>query len=267
MGESENKHPDKNLRQIVKKLRAECPWDRKQTTSSIGHLYIEEAYELAEALESGDGARIEEELGDLLYVVLMGIRIAADAGLTDYEKVEQKAKSKLIRRHPHVFDNLKINDESEILANWEKIKETEKKDRREAGFFDGIPKSMPALMRAQMMQERAARIGFDWPSAQGPVAKIREETVELEEHIVAGGTKDDLEYELGDLLFSVVNLARHINIRAADALGRANRKFQRRFEEVRRLVRERNLDLAKLGIKELDKLWDEVKAQEELTTD
>jgi tetrapyrrole methylase family protein/MazG family protein len=265
VGESENKHPDENLRQIVKRLRAECPWDRKQTISSIGHLYIEEAYELAEALESGDGDRIEEELGDLLYVVLMGIQIAADAGLTDYEKVEQKAKSKLIRRHPHVFDNLKINDESEILANWEKIKEAEKRgegDARSAGFFDGIPKFMPALMRAQMMQERAARIGFDWPSAQGPVAKIREETVELEEHIISKGDKVGLEHELGDLLFSVVNLARHINIRAADALGRANKKFACRFEEVRRLAKERKLDLAKLGIEELDKLWDEVKERE-----
>jgi len=155
-----------------------------------------------------------------------------------------------------------------VLANWEKIKEAEKKERgeeegaRSAGFFDGIPKYMPALMRAQMMQERAARIGFDWPSSQGPIGKIREEASELEEHIISKGDKVGLEHELGDLLFSVVNLARHINIRAADALGRANKKFQRRFEGVRRLVKERNLDLAKLGIEELDKLWDEVKAGE-----
>jgi len=251
---------DKNLRRIVERLRAECPWDRKQTLSSIAHLYIEEAYELAEALESGDGPKITEELGDLLYIVLMGIQIAADAGLTDYEKVEACAAEKLIRRHPHVFGDAKVSGEGQVLTNWERIKETEK---RGEGFFEGIPKALPALLRAQMMQERAARIGFDWPSSKGPVDKIREEADELEEHIDSAGSQDSLEHELGDLLFSVVNLARHINVQAEEALGRANRKFARRFEEVRRLASERNLELDKLGIEELDKLWDEVKETEE----
>ncbi|MEA3311382.1 MAG: nucleoside triphosphate pyrophosphohydrolase [candidate division WOR-3 bacterium] len=247
-----------NLREIVARLRSQCPWDRKQTLSSIRHLYIEEAHELSEALESGDGQKIAEEFGDLLYIVLMGIEIARDAGLTDYDRVEEMAKAKLIRRHPHVFGETKVEGEAEVLANWERIKEAEK--RGEAGFFEGIPKSLPALIRAQMMQERAARIGFDWESAQGPLAKVREETQELTEHI--GKETDDLERELGDLLFSVVNLARHIGVRAEESLERSNRKFERRFEGVRRFAQERGLDLTKMDIEELDKLWDEVKEAE-----
>jgi MazG family protein len=247
-----------NLREIVARLRSQCPWDRKQTLSSIRHLYIEEAHELSEALESGDGQKIAEEFGDLLYIVLMGIEIARDAGLTDYDRVEETAKAKLIRRHPHVFGETKVEGEAEVLANWERIKQAEK--RGEAGFFEGIPKSLPALIRAQMMQERAARIGFDWESAQGPLAKVREETQELTEHI--GKETDDLERELGDLLFSVVNLARHIGVRAEESLERSNRKFERRFEGVRRFVQERGLDMTKMDIEELDKLWDEVKEAE-----
>lgn len=247
-----------NLRKIVERLRSQCPWDRKQTLSSIKHLYIEEAYELSEALDAGDGQRIEEELGDLLYIVLMGIEIAAEAGLTDYEKVQERASQKLIRRHPHVFGETEVSGEDQVLANWEKIKEAEKGKGKD--FFDGIPRSLPALIRAQMMQERAARIGFDWQDVEGPLAKIREETKELEAHIGQAG--DDLERELGDLLFSVVNLARHIGVRAEEALSRSNKKFARRFEEVRKLAQQKKLDLAKLGIDELDKLWDEVKSQE-----
>lgn len=247
-----------NLREIVALLRSQCPWDRKQTLSSIRHLYIEEAHELSEALESGDGAKIEEELGDLLYIVFMGIEIARDAGLTDYEKVQERAAEKLIRRHPHVFGETKVEGEADVLANWERIKEAEKSGK--AGFFEGVPKSLPALIRAQMMQERAARVGFDWESTRGPLTKVREETQELTEHI--GKETDDLERELGDILFSVVNLARHIGVRAEEALERSNAKFQRRFEEVRRLAKERGLDMTKMGIEELDKLWDEIKAEE-----
>ncbi|MBN2379246.1 nucleoside triphosphate pyrophosphohydrolase [candidate division WOR-3 bacterium] len=246
------------LREIVDLLRKECPWDRKQTTSSIPHLFIEEAYELSEALESGDGARIEEELGDLLYVVLMGIRIATDETMTDYEKIEKRAADKLIRSHPHVFGKEEVTGEDQVLSNWERIKEKEKGDK---GFFEGIPKSLPALARAQMMQERAARVGFDWPSSQGPLDKIREETRELEEHLESVNS-EELEHELGDLLFSVVNLARHTSVRAEHALARSASKFARRFEEVRRLARERGLDLAELDINGLDELWDEVKERE-----
>lgn len=253
------------LKEIVEKLRKECPWDRKQTLKSIKHLYIEESYELAEALESGDGAKIEEELGDLLYVVLMGVQIASDAGLTDYEGVEATAAKKLVRRHPHVFSDAEVDGEGQVLANWERIKEEERqgkgKDAQSAGFFSGIPKSMPALIRSQMMQERAARVGFDWPSSHGPLEKIHEEARELSQHLESG-SKNELEHELGDLLFSVVNVARHTNVRAEDALARANRKFERRFEGVRKLARDRNLDLAQMNIEELDKLWDEVKEGE-----
>ena len=249
-----------SLRNIVQRLRRECPWDRKQTLSSIKHLYIEEAYELSEALDAGDGQRIEEEFGDLLYIVLMGIEIAAEAGLTDYEKVQERASQKLIRRHPHVFGETEVSGEDQVLVNWEKIKEAEKGEG--GGFFDGIPKSLPALIRAQMMQERAARVGFDWPSGEGPLAKIREESSELAEHIHSQGSKDELERELGDLLFSVVNLARHIGVRAEEALARSNKKFARRFEQVRRLTKERGLDLSELDINALDELWDEVKSKE-----
>lgn len=295
---------NKDIREVVARLRRECPWDAKQTLESIRHLYIEEAYELSEALESGDSRKIEEEFGDLLYVVLMGIQIAQDMGVTSYDQVETTASDKLIRRHPHVFSNKPVSGETEVLQNWERIKQEEKLENGDAqGFFTGIPRSLPALLRAQMMQERAARVGFDWPpsseppsypqsvcperdltftlrneevppkrppdasphteppshsSAYGPLAKIHEEARELAEHIESGNKKE-LEHELGDLLFSVVNLARHIGVRAEEALTRSNRKFERRFEGVRKLAKERNLDLSELDITELDKLWDEVK--------
>lgn len=279
-----------SLKRIVDRLRRECPWDRKQTLSSIRRLFIEEAYELSQALESYNPKKIEEELGDLLYIVLMGIRIAADAGFTDFRKVEERASRKLIRRHPHVFGDTKVEGEGDVLANWEKIKEKEKGKKQ--GFFEGIPISMPALLRAQLMQERAARVGFDWQplpqkktrssfggpshapsptspshpsqrstkehSAYGPLAKIHEEAEELAEHLDSGD-RNELEHELGDLLFSVVNLARHIHLRAEQALARSNKKFAKRFEKVRELALKRGLDLEKMGIEELDKLWDEVK--------
>jgi len=244
---------------IVQRLRGECPWDMKQTLDSIKHLYIEEAYELCQALESGDAGKIEEEFGDMLYILLMGIRIASEKGFTSYEKVGKMASEKLIRRHPHVFEKTPVSGETEVLKNWEHIKQEEKKGKEgNKGYFHGIPKSLPALLRAQMVQERAARVGFDWPSTMGPLEKIKEETGELEEHLESRNA-EELECELGDLLFSVVNLARHTGARAEEALGKANKKFESRFEEVRRLALERALDLSRLDIEELDKLWDEVK--------
>ncbi|NLI98396.1 nucleoside triphosphate pyrophosphohydrolase [bacterium] len=249
----------KNLKEIVDRLRRECPWDRAQTMQSIRHLYVEEAYELSEALESADSLRISEELGDLLYIVLMGIRIAEDEGIASYEQVEEKAAEKLIRRHPHVFKSKSVSGEAEVLANWEKIKEDERLSKEsDKGFFSGVPKLLPALIRAQMMQERAARVGFDWPTSRGPLDKIHEEAREIAEHLESDN-KRELEAELGDLLFSVVNLARHIGVQAEEALSISNKKFSARFEHVRRLAKERNLSLEQLSIKELDELWEEAK--------
>jgi MazG family protein len=189
----------------------------------------------------------------------MGIRIAEDEGITTYEQVEKHASDKLIRRHPHVFKSESVSGEAEVLANWEKIKEDERLSKEaDKGFFSGVPKTLPALIRAQMMQERAARVGFDWPTSRGPLDKIHEEARELAEHLDSENKKE-LEAELGDLLFSVVNLARHIDVHAEEALSISNKKFSDRFEKVRRLAKERNLRLEKLGIEELDELWEEAK--------
>jgi MazG family protein len=247
------------LRDIVAKLRSPggCPWDREQTHPSLRAGLIEEAYEVVEAINTGDDANLCEELGDLLLQPIFHAQIATEEGRFNFDDVARTIVEKLIRRHPHVFGDDRCADSAEVLRKWDDIKRAEKGDRA-VSALDGISGGLPALMRAEKVQKKAARVGFDWSEVAPVVAKIREELAEVEAEL-AGGTSAKIEEEIGDLLFSVVNLARKLKVDGETALQSATDKFSDRFRQVETLARERQLALDKLTLAELDTLWDEVK--------
>ena len=248
------------LVQTNARLRRECPWDRRQTHHSLARHLIEEAYETVAALEAlppeapaGEPdypgyVEAEEELGDLLLQVVFHATLAAEAGVFGVEEVAEGIRRKLVRRHPHVFGEVEAETAEAVLANWEQIKRAEK--GRES-LLDGVPEALPALSRAHALQARAATVGFDWPDLAGVVAKVREE---LEEVLAAGARTAD---EVGDLLFAVVNLARHLGVDPEQALRRGAARFERRFRAM-----EREGTLAGLGLEELDRRWEAAKAAE-----
>lgn len=248
------------LREIVARLRAPdgCPWDREQTHSSLRAGLIEEAYEVVEAINKSDDANLREELGDLLLQVVFHAQIAAEEGRFDFDAVAQDISEKLIRRHPHVFGDDSCADSAEVLKRWDEIKRAEKGNVAQSAI-DGVSTSLPGLMRALKVQKKAARVGFDWPDAAPVFDKIREEVSELEAELNAPAEK--LEDELGDVLFSVVNLARKLKVDPEVAMQRATDKFSARFREVEALAAARSLSLEKMSLAELDALWDEVKAR------
>ena len=247
------------LRAIVARLRAPegCPWDREQTHTSLRAGLIEEAYEVVEAINTADDANLREELGDLLLQSVMHAQIAAEEGRFDFDDVARGIAEKLIRRHPHVFGEDRCADSAEVLRKWDDIKRAEKGDRATSAL-DGISGGLPALLRAEKVQKKAARVGFDWSEAAPVVAKIREELAEVEAEL-ALGPNGKIEEEIGDLLFSVVNLARKLKVDGETALQRATDKFAARFRQVEALGRERGIALDTLTLAELDTLWDEVK--------
>jgi MazG family protein len=244
---------------IVAKLRGPggCPWDREQTHASLRAGLLEEAYEVIDAIAAGDDANLREELGDLLLQSIFHAQIAAEEGRYTFDDVAREISAKLIRRHPHVFGDMHCADSAEVLQRWDEIKRAEKGACPESAL-DGISTAFPALMRAAKVQKKAARVGFDWSDAEPVIAKVREELAEIE---AAGSDAAKTEDEVGDLLFSVVNLARKLKIDPEVALHRATEKFSVRFRGVERLARERSIVLEKLTLAELDVLWDEVKAQ------
>lgn len=251
-----------DLRQILATLRAPggCPWDREQTHRSLLPYLVEETYEVLEAIEAEDDAEMCAELGDLLLQVIFHSQMASERGAFDFDDVTDGISRKLIRRHPHVFrpDEVSGVDTSEkVIANWEKLKAKERGGTSSA--LQGIPKALPALVFAQRMQEKASSVGFDWPEARGAFDKVREEVRELAEVL------DDPQVrgaELGDLLFSVVNLARHFKLSAEDCLRASIHKFRGRFEAVEALAREQGKNLSEMEVPALDALWNEVKARE-----
>ncbi len=248
------------LRAIVACLRAPegCPWDREQTHASLRGGLLEEAYEVVEAINNADDANLREELGDLLLQSVFHAQIAAEEGRFDFDHVAREIVEKLIRRHPHVFGQDSCADSAEVLRKWDDIKRAEKGGVAES-VLDGIPGGLPALLHAQKVQKKASKAGFDWSEIPPVLAKIREEITELEAELEAGHA-ERLEDELGDLLFSLVNLARKLNLDAETALHRATGKFSARFRAVEKLSHERQLVLEKLSLPELDALWDEIKA-------
>jgi MazG family protein len=245
---------------VVAKLRGPggCPWDREQTHASLRSGLLEEAYEVVEAINNADDANLREELGDLLLQSVFHAQIAAEEGRFDFDHVAREIVEKLIRRHPHVFGEDRCADSAAVLQRWEEIKRAEKGGAVQSAL-DGVPGSLSALLRAQKVQKKAVKVGFDWPDVTPVFGKIREELAEIEAELAAGDP-ERIEDEVGDLLFSVVNLARKLHVDAETALHRATAKFVARFYAVERLARERAIFLDRLTLAELDALWDEVKA-------
>ncbi|HEY0766928.1 MAG TPA: nucleoside triphosphate pyrophosphohydrolase [Steroidobacteraceae bacterium] len=241
-----------------------CPWDREQTFSSIAPYTIEEAYEVADAIERADREQLRDELGDLLFQVVFHARMAEERGWFDFAAVATAIHDKLVRRHPHVFAGTSPAPE-ELVRVWEEQKAQERAEAAlrgsgaEGGVLAGIPKALPALTRAAKLGRRAARVGFDWPDAQQVRAKVLEELHEMEIALAAATDAGAVADELGDLLFSIVNWSRHLKLDAEEALRAANAKFERRFAAMESLARARGLDLEQLSAAEWDALWREAK--------
>lgn len=251
-----------DLVKIMEHLRSEdgCPWDREQSHESIRSNVIEEAYEVADAIDSGSKDMLVEELGDLLLQVVFHARMDEEAGGFNFDDVCDGICKKLVYRHPHVFGDINADTSDEVLKNWDALKKKEKKQESFTDTMNSVPKAFPALMRSQKVQKRAARAGFDFDNKSDVYDKVAEEMVELSDADINGDAKKVFE-EYGDLLFSVVNLARFLNIDAEEALAASTDKFISRFEKVENLAIERGIDMPNTPINELDKLWDEVKGK------
>lgn len=245
---------------IVRQLRRDCPWDREQTHESVKHLLIEEAYETVEAIDEKNWEALRKELGDILLHVVFHSAIAEQAGEFRLIDVIRSESEKLVRRHPHVFGETAVSGVGEVLSNWEKIKLTEGEKR---STLAGVPRHLPALLRAQRMQEKAAGVGFDFPEQMGAWQKVEEELAELRRTIEGGAPPEEKEGEFGDLLFALVNYARFAEITPENALGRSNDKFQRRFQHIERCLAEQGLTFSDVDLAEMDRYWDEAKALEQ----
>ena len=242
---------------LVRDLRARCPWDHAQTRATLRPYLVEEALELDQALKHGEPAELRDELGDVLLHLAFQIVIGEEGCEFDAETVTRALEEKMWRRHPHLFGDSPTPDHE----GWERVKRREQ--GAGSGTLRGLPPSLPPLLMAYRLQERAAGVGFDWPDATGPMEKVKEEIGELEVEMrdAGSGMRHALRDEIGDLLFAVVNLSRKLSIDPRAALERANDKFRRRFEAVERLAAERGVDVGRASLEELDRLWDEVKAQ------
>ena len=247
------------IQQLVATLRSPggCPWDREQSADSLKHLFLEECYELVEAIEEGDVEKIAEELGDVLFHGASQIQIAEEQGDFSGSDVFQQVIEKLVRRHPHVFGDDVMENAEEAVPRWDEIKRQEMAGT-DRSILDGVPKAMPAMGYAQAVQGRAARRGFDWDDYAGVLEKVAEELRELEEV----ENDDAREMELGDVLFSVVNASRWMGIEAETALRKSNRRFYSRFTTMERLARDRSLDFESLSLDEKEDLWQEAKRGE-----
>lgn len=251
------------LVEVMRRLRGPdgCPWDREQTVQSLKPCLLEETYELLEAMDGNDLALHVEELGDVLLQVVFQCAIREEEGLFSFDDVAAALARKLVHRHPHVFGDVSVSSSGDVLRNWEAIKQAEKGKSPDRSAIDGVPATLPALLKAQRMQSKASRVGFDWQDASGATEKIEEEILELRE-AVAAGDKAKVADEVGDLFFSLVNYCRFIDVDAESALEGTNKKFSRRFREVERRVRLQGKALKACTLAELDEVWDAVKADE-----
>jgi len=245
---------------LVARLRAPdgCPWDREQGLANLRAYLVEEAHELAAAIDGGDWEEIAEELGDLLFQAAFVARLGEEAGALSAAAVVAAVHAKLVARHPHVFGGEQLADAGEVVRAWERRKAAE----RPAGLLAGVPPSLPALLAAYRMTQKAAGVGFDWPDAAGVLAKLREEIGELEAELAAGAPAARVGEELGDLLFAAANLARHLGHDPECALAGANAKFRRRFAAVEAALAGRGIAAADAGLELMDALWEEAKRAE-----
>lgn len=255
------------LVEVMARLRAPngCPWDREQTHATLKPYLLEETYEALEAIDIGDDDELCKELGDVLLQVVFHAQIAAEENRFGIEEVARAIVDKLIRRHPHVFADVEVDGSEQVLQNWEQIKKQERQEQGEAtpSLLDGIPKQLPALMRAQRMQARVSRQGFDWDQIEGPLDKVEEEFAELRQAWASGETPA-IEDEFGDLLFALVNTGRFLNVDPEQSLRQSTDKFERRFRALEEAVRTSGREISALSLQELDAIWDEIKAREKM---
>ncbi len=258
---SKDKYDINDLIEIMRLLRSEngCPWDKVQTHETIKKSLIEETYEVIEAINKKDNVLLCEELGDVLMQVVFHAQIENEKGVFDFSDVTDGVCKKLVERHPHVFGDITVKDSDEVLKNWDAIKSKSKNRKTQTDKMLSVPRELPALMRSAKIQEKAAKVGFDWDNADGAFQKVVEETEELKQ-AVKNNDKENINEELGDLLFSVVNVSRFLDVDAEEALTSSTDKFLKRFSVVESLAKQRGIDMEKSSLAELDRLWDEAKA-------
>ena len=243
------------LLNIMDDLRAQCPWDRKQTFESLRHLTLEETYELADAILDRDLTEIKKELGDLLLHIVFYAKLGSEESAFDIADVANEICDKLIHRHPHIYGTISVKNENEVKKNWESLKLKEGKQ----SVLEGVPKSLPALIKAQRMQEKAAGVGFDWKEKKEVIEKLNEELEELDQALEVQN-KSAIEEEFGDVLFSLINYARFININPETALERTNKKFIKRFQYIEDKAKASKRSIADLNLNEMEALWQEAKS-------
>jgi len=244
-----------NLIDLMARLRKECPWDKKQTPQSLRQYILEEAYETIESIDDENWDELKKELGDLLLQIVFQAEIAVEEKRFTLEEVIRNINEKLIRRHPHVFGDVKVNNAEEVKENWEQIK-IHKENR--TSLLEGVPRNLSGLLRAQRLQDKAAQVGFDWPEITGVFDKIKEEIEELEESLKERN-REAVEFELGDLLFTLVNFARFQDINAEDALRKSINKFVSRFHYIEKRLKDLNKTIYNSSLEEMDALWEESK--------
>ncbi len=256
------------LLEIMERLRDRlhgCPWDQQQTFASIAPYTIEEAYEVADAVDRADMEELREELGDLLFQVVFHAQMAREAGYFDFTDVVEAISAKMLRRHPHVFRGTPAGDAEELRREWERHKAEERSAKAQAdthSLMDGVARALPALVRAGKLQRRAAKVGFDWPHISGVLHKVTEELDEVRTEMAAEIPSERVKEEIGDLLFACVNLARHAGVDAESVLRGANEKFERRFRTLEAMLRAEGKNAADASLEEMDALWDRIKTKE-----
>lgn len=242
---------------VIRILRKKCPWDSKQTNESIAHLFVEETYEAINAIYEHNDEEFCKELGDIMLHVIMHAIMAEERGAFNLNDVMEKIRKKLIHRHPHVFGNVEVNGEEDVVTNWEALKMKE----GQLSILDGVPNSLPSLLRAQRIQHKVSRVGFDWENKNGAWDKVFEELKEFRNEI-DNRNKEKAAEELGDLLFAIVNASRFEDIVAEEALHKTNNKFTKRFKFIEKKAKEKGKKLSEMTLEEMDKLWDEAKLYE-----
>ena len=259
---SDNIYSFDRLQEVLEELREKCPWDKKQTIHTLRQLTIEECYELADAISSNDWNGLKEELGDVLLHILFYAKIASEQNQFNIHDVIEAIRAKLIYRHPHIYGDVKVTDEEEVKRNWENLKLKEGK----TSILSGVPRSLAPMVQAMRLQDKAKQVGFEWENKEQVWEKVQEESNEVLEAVQAYDAdpsneklQSEMEEEIGDLLFSVVNYARFLNIDPDQALARTNKKFMNRFQAMEKIVADQGKQMTDLHLSEMDAIWDEVK--------